>query len=227
MNDEELERLLRSQAGIRERGYRARPLPAGPAPAGSGSTVLRVATLASAAAAGALVVAIGAAVVLSGDGGPGADASPTPESTDGTPHVICAWRDLVLEAEPWDGAAGSRGTVVTVSLQDRAGRCQLARDAGARISDADGVLVEGSSGETGSVVLEPGARYTLGISWSNWCGAEPNGVVSWELRIGDGGWWEMPGQPPRPGTGLSVPVPPCNGAGQPSVLAVRGLQPAG
>jgi hypothetical protein len=62
----------------------------------------------------------------------------------------------------------------------------------------------------------------LGIAWSNWCDSNPSLPVSAVLRL--------PGDdadvPLIASGGEDIPIPPCNGPGQPTNLSVTGLQPA-
>src|SRR5437773_8052729 len=115
MNDQDLERELRSQRGPREDGYTPTRLPmtlddgttAGP----RRSLVPRAALFAGAALAGALAVAV-VAGILSGPGPDvGSGGSPSAQATALLPGD-CGPSDVALSAEPWGGAAGSRGTVV-------------------------------------------------------------------------------------------------------------------
>jgi len=53
--------------------------------------------------------------------------------------------------------------------------CRLGKGLAAEMVDANGsVLVTTEAAEPGGPVsLEPGASFTVGITWSNWCGAAP------------------------------------------------------
>ena len=93
----------------------------------------------------------------------------------------------------------------------------------AQIVDSSGVqLVAGVTPATsGSVSLESGAAFTIGLAWSNWCGAEPAAPFNLSVSFGSG--------PPllvgQPGSIPASAVPPCNGNGS-SVLALTDLQAA-
>ncbi|MEO8246392.1 MAG: hypothetical protein ABI622_04650 [Chloroflexota bacterium] len=241
MNHDDLERQLRSQAGPREQGYHPNPLPAEPrAPAQRRRvpTVLRGGLFAAAAAAAVLAV-----VVVSGglDGplGVGGDvSSPSPSDVKtqaATPSVspgtaaepaACQPEDVVFTAEPWGGAAGSRGTSVTLALADGAAACHPANGALGRILDGTGAtLVESVGGPTDLplLTLQAGTTYQVGVAWSNWCDAHPAGITL-ELRLD--GWSEwVAAQPHLPGTGGPDPVPPCMGDGGTN-LSVTEVQPA-
>jgi hypothetical protein len=126
-----------------------------------------------------------------------------------------------LSAEPWGGAAGSRGTVVTVTLADGASPCNLPLPARAEIVDANGMhLIKGASPRgSGSVALGPDGSFQIGVAWSNWCQAQPAAPMTLFLSFAN--------QVPAPvGATASVPasaVPPCNGDGA-STLSLTDLQ---
>jgi hypothetical protein len=225
MNDNDVERDLRSQRGLREEGYTPRGLPMtvedGPAHAPGLARLPRAAMFAGVAIAGALAVAL-VAGIFSGSGPEVGSGSESPSAAASSPAVgDCAPIDVALSAEPWGGAAGSRGTVVTVSLADGRYQCALGGRVAALISDANGaVLVSGQSAAAGAVNLEPSGSFTVGVAWSNWCGADPAAPVSLALKF-EG--WATAVSVNTPG---DAPVPPCNGAGAPSALSVTGLEPA-
>ena len=142
-------------------------------------------------------------------------ATPTPGASTGS---ACAASDVVLTAEPWGGAAGSRGTVVTVTLADGAAPCDVATGPRGRRSTVPG---RSSSSRTvavgGTTRLEAGASYTVGVAWSNWCDPAPAGPVGLELQL-DGSSWM-----PVPPSGGADPVPPCMGS-DPTSLSTTELQ---
>ncbi|MDP9251063.1 MAG: DUF4232 domain-containing protein [Chloroflexota bacterium] len=230
MNDQDLERELRSQRSPREHGYTPARLPmtleearANRAPA----RILRAGMFVGAAAAGALAVAV-VAVILSGPshngvgGGTSASPSASPSASASVASGACAPGDVVLTAEPWGGAAGSRGTVVTVSLAAGGAQCDLPKAVHAEIVDANGKhLVKGGTSTTdGSVALAPGASFQIGVAWSNWCDSPPAAPMTLSFGFAN--------QVPSPvGASGSVPataVPPCNGNGA-SSLSLTDLQP--
>jgi hypothetical protein len=238
MNDQDLERDLRTQRGSREEGYAQRRLPTtlGGAPvAGRGPSRLpRAAMLAGAGLAGALAVAI-AVGVFSGSGpGVGATDSASPSAAATTSPTAaastrasgggdCGAEDVTLTAEPWGGAAGSRGTVVTVTLAGGHDACTLGKGLAAEVVDANGsVLVTTPAADPGEPVsLEPGASFTIGITWSNWCGAAPAAPVTLQLKMSG---WDSFVAVPVP-TGGADPVPPCIGSTEPTALSWSGLEP--
>ena len=225
MSDNDLERDLRSQRGPREEGYAPAGLPMTledrPARAARLSRLPRAAMFAGVAIAGALAVAL-VAGIFSGSGPDVGSGSESPSAAASAPAVgDCVPMDVAFSAEPWGGAAGSRGTVVTVSLADGRYPCALGGRVAGLISDANGaVLVSGQSAAAAAVNLEPDGSFTVGVAWSNWCGADPAAPVSLSLKF-EGWAAAVPVNTPT-----DAPVPPCNGAGAPSSLSVTGLEPA-
>lgn len=235
MGHDDLERRLRAERGPREEGYLppavSSSLPTGADPR-SRSRVVRWGAVGGAMLAGVLVIA--AARSLGGSPGigdePGA-TSPTPVASPSivASHAGCPVGSILLRPEPWGGAAGSRGTTLSVRLVDGADACDLATDVSVRILDGDGhTLVEGDAAGTGTVRLASGAMYVLSVSWSNWCDAAPQPELRWDLRFGATSSWidvaeEISG--PRDGQAGGVPLPPCLGDGG-THLSLTDLQPA-
>lgn len=232
MNHEDLERQLQSQHGPREDGYAPTGLPAtlaaGRESESGTSRLVRTGLLVGVAVAGALTVAVVGSILSGrspgvGGGGttsaaPSASASPVATPGDGR----CGNSDVTFSAEPWGGAAGSRGTTVTITLSPGQSACTLATLVMAQIDDADGTaLVSGASVEPGgSVSLQPGGTFAIGVAWSNWCGSDPAVPVTLSLKLEGWPFW-MPVNPPAGGLN---PVPPCLG-GAGSSLSVTGVQP--
>jgi hypothetical protein len=227
MNDNDLERRLRSETGPREGGYRAVPLPDAPdspARASKGGRLMQAGLVLATVGAGVVAV-LAASALMSPDapnGGVGAGGTSTPQAT-ATPRepAACQPADLGLTAEPWGGAAGSRGTVVTISLADGRYACYLQRHIGGEIWDADGKPLVGAYVPAiyDPVPVNPNDVFTVGVSWSNWCGddvAEPVALrlssdrAAFPVEVPDG----------------ADPVPPCMGENQDSTLNVTELQPA-
>jgi hypothetical protein len=233
MNDKDLERGLRSQYGPREEGYVPTQLPMslGAEPAGGSgpSWILRTAVFVPVAVAGALAVGV-VSGILAGPGpngfGSSGSASPSPSSTPVASAGIgtCGPGDVVLLAEPWGAAAGSRGTVVTVTPADGHDACTTTTAVSGQVTDANGsVLVRGEqAGSGGSIIIDPDAAFTVGVAWSNWCGDEPAAPVALWLRLE--GWPEAVAVKMAAGGG--DPVPPCLGDQQPSTLSLTELQPS-
>jgi hypothetical protein len=230
MNDKDLEQQLRSQRGPREQGYQPADLPAtlneGVATRGP-SPLVRAAVLVPALAAGVIVVAV--AGILLRDNGAGNVGGTTPQpsataSDDGMP-VACLADDLQLAAEPWGGAAGSRGTVVTVSLTDGRPSCLVSTGVSGQITDANGaVLIEQARllMQYPDVLIHPGDNYTIGVSWSNWCGEPPARPLSLAIKIDNIPTWIVVSE------GISTPtIPPCMGdENSPGNLSLTDIQPA-
>jgi hypothetical protein len=231
MNDQDLERQLRSQRGPREEGYTPAQLPrtledarANRAPA----PIVRAGMFVGAAAAGALAVAV-VAVILSGPshngvgGGTSASPSASPSASASVASGACAPGDVMLSAEPWGGAAGSRGTVVTVALAAGGPPCDLAKAVHAEVVDANGKhLVKGATSTTdGSVALAPAASFQVGVAWSNWCDSQPAAPMTLFFGFGN----QVLSPVGAPGSVPASAVPPCNGNGA-STLSLTDLQPA-
>lgn len=233
MNDKDLERELRSQHGPREEGYVPTQLPMtlGAEHAGNSgpSWLLRAAVFVPVAVAGALAVGVVSGMLNGtepapngfGSSGPASpSASSTPVASTGT--GACGTQDVIFSAEPWGGAAGSRGTVVTVTLAPDRDHCQLPSPLGASITNADGQPVVSSSQNLGGrpvwVWLEPGSALTVGVTWSNWCAGEIAQPVS--LTLLSSGVTFAVDVPDG-----ADPVPPCLGDQEPSSLSVTDLQP--
>ena len=228
MNDNELERRLRSESGPREQGYEARALPASPESKENRrrGNVLRVAVIAPAVAAGIMAVAIGGALLSAPRGsnngvGEGPTSTPTPLPRYDGERANCIDGDLVFAVEPWGGAAGSRGTTVTATLKDGRTPCPVSTFVTARIVDSDGEVVAAMEPYTlqvrPRVLLRPEDSLSFGVSWSNWCDDAPNVPLALEFVVGPS--QETFSVPP-------VLVPPCVGGGEASVLNVTELQPA-
>ena len=231
MNDDNLERELRSQRGPREAGYTPVRLPMtpeeGPVANRRPSRLPRAVMLMGAGLAGALAVAI-AAGVFSGSGPEVGAGSESPSAAASTPALgDCGVLDVNFTAESWGGGAGSRGTTVTVTLAEGRLSCTLSQEMAAEIRDGNReLLVSGTSVRSlprpvAPLVLEPGAAFTSGIAWSNWCGDAPTLPV--KLSLQPSGWTSPVSVDVPPGTD---PVPPCSGAAEPSSLSVTWLEPA-
>lgn len=238
MTHDELERRLRTEPLTHDSGFEARPLPASAADARAsiaprpapGRLLLMVAAVAAVA-----MVSVG---VLAGTGnlgvgGPGPAASvPVASPASQAPGIAegaCVAGDLVAASEAWGAAAGSRGTVVTVSLAPSAAECDLVQHVSARILDGSGSVVasvfqlDPGSGDAGSeapVRVTRASAFTIGVSWSNWCGTAPAGPLTLELAIGGTDWTAI-----APPSGTSVLVPPCMG-GTITTMSVTAIQPA-
>jgi len=230
MNDNDLERRLRAETGPREQGYVPSQLPAtvetGP-PDGRPSHALRLAILVPAVVAGVAVVAIAAALLNgSGPDGVGAVGTPTPiVSPSPIAPTDCLPSDLLVTAEPWGGAAGSRGTVINVALKDGRYPCEAAVEATVRVTDADGAaVVAGRPGDGRALsgrtqLVESGETLGITVLWSNWCLDEPAMPLGLSIRLAL--WPDF--VPVSIASGGTDPVPPCNG-GTDTVLYVSELQ---
>ncbi|MBA3689097.1 MAG: DUF4232 domain-containing protein [Chloroflexi bacterium] len=230
MNDQDLERDLRTQRSPREEGYVPARLPMtldeAPVARRGASRLPRAVLLVGAGVAGALAVAIGAGILSGSDPGVGTTDSASPSAAASTPVAgggACGPQDVSLTAEPWGGAAGSRGTVVTVALAAGRDACTLGKGLAAEIADAKGsvLVTTGPSPSGGPVMLAPGGSFTIGITWSNWCVAAPAAPVALAMQMSG---WESFVTVPVPTGGLD-PVPPCIGSTEPTALSRSVLEP--
>jgi hypothetical protein len=219
MNDD-TERRLRDERGPRERDYH--PIQLQPAPSShSGAAGIRRWSLVAATALTA-VLAVGFMAGrfspsgdAAGNGGSPAAADSSLAITSASPDASsamagCQPANLLLQPEAWGGAAGSRGTVLHVTLVDGAAGCDLEQPLSVRImAGASTQLVVGSSEETAPVSLAPGDELEYAVRWSDWCGDEP-AALGWEVRFGSGPWLALADDV---SAADSIPVPPCLGDG--------------
>jgi hypothetical protein len=236
MTPDRIESLLRTEGIADEAAFRARPLPAtvGGARArlGDGRTATGLQRFAMAAVAAVAVLAVSVLATTwfstlpeqpSIGASDSAAASPTPANTppategDGR----CTAADFAITSDPWDAGAGARGTRSLFRVVDSVGECTLPATISARITDASGnVLVEGTSDPEAAAPVAGGDQLNLEISWSNWCGPDPERPLHLEVMVAS----DDTAVPVEPPAGSEILVPPCLGSGQPSVLNVVGLQ---
>jgi hypothetical protein len=236
MTHDDLERQLRSERGPREAGYAPTNLPAtldaGRAPGAGPSRQVRIGAFAGVVAAAALAVVLLGGVFSGANPGIGSDTSdePTPSAVpsivvpSANPSVApstrdCRAEDFAWTSDPWTGAAGSRGTTVLLRGVASLVGCQIDGPAVLVLRDANDQTLLSAETPASAVTVRADTLLEIGVSWSNWCGDAPAAPISLALTLpGDSS--EVPLVPPTdgPGPGPGIPVPPCNGAGQPSVL---------
>jgi hypothetical protein len=232
MNDNDLEKRLRTQTGPRERGYAPGALPATIADAtvprrsrGVLSSVGRTGLIAATVVAGtalALVVTRGAGP---GQNSVGSGATPsagqtTVQSPSGQPLAACTADDFAWATDPWTGAAGSRGTSVLMRGVASLTGCRIDGAASLQLRDANGEVVLSGMSAPSSQLVTSGAVLEVGVSWSNWCGGELTQPLSVDLTL-PGDSTQVPLIAPN---GSHVTIPPCNGEGAPSVLNATDVQ---
>ena len=236
MTPDRIEALLRTDPIADEARFAARPLPATVAAAQArlaeraGGWGTRRFAMASMAVVAVLAVSIlGATWLANAPEQPpvGGSASPTPSSTPGDTPVAtpedgrCTAADFEVSGDAWDAGAGRRGTRNLFRVVDSVADCTLPPTISARITDANGnVLVEGTSDPEAEAGVAGGDQLELEVSWSNWCGPEPERPLHLELMLA-GDDTAIGVEPPA---GSEILVPPCMGAGQASVLDVVGFQ---
>jgi hypothetical protein len=233
MSHDSIERRLRAEADREAERFEPRPLPAGVTEAREALAAIRrpsrSAGLAMAVAGLALVGVVGWAAWRSfgpDDGGINPGGGPTaPASASVSPSAqrvlpACGAGDFLIASDPWDAAAGSRGTRIVFRVVDSTPACVLPAFAGAEITDADGTfLVRGTWRTMAAHDVTAGTQLEVGVSWSNWCGAppaDPRLVLLLDTDV----------VPVDPAGGAGILVPPCNGPGQPTVLNVTEFQPS-
>lgn len=227
MTHEDLERQLRSQRGPREDGYTPgnllSNLEQGRSDRMHPSRLVRLSAFAGMSLAGALAVALLGGVFSGGDSGVG--SSPSASAAAKPPE--CSRADVMLAGEPWGGAAGSRGTTVSVRLAGGRDDCVLAPVTGAEITGGGTLAVSvGSVNASGAangppVLLSADAAYTVGVAWSNWCGGKFSEPVTLALSFYG---WPAPARVTVAPGGID-PVPPCSG-GRLTSLSFTELQAA-
>ncbi|HJP70610.1 MAG TPA: hypothetical protein VJ975_02735 [Candidatus Limnocylindria bacterium] len=232
MTPDRIEAALRSEIPAREREFIPRPLPPTVMEARASLAQRRTPNwalmMAAAVAAVGVVVVIGwaASRAIAPNGGLDIGDGPTASATaPATPMADgrCTAADFAVTSDPWDAGAGSRGTRVIFRVVDSVDECTLGGSLGARIVDATGaVLVEGTSDPMADTQVTGGTQLEIGVSWSNWCGADPARPIEVSVTLaGDG--TAIPLVPPA---GSEVLVPPCMGSGQGSVLNVTPFEPS-
>lgn len=236
MTPERVEHLLRTQPVADEARFVPRALPASVADArvrlrGQGRPgVARFAAASAAAAAAMLAIALGSTWL--GDGGgpfggelPSGSTVPTAVPTSAASPTLerCTAADFAVSSDPWDAAAGSRGTRVVFRVVDSVDACTVAGSLDARIADGTGlVLVEGRSDPADEVTVTAGMQLEIGVSWSNWCGDDPSLPLAASVTLA-GDDTAIPLVPPA---GSEILVPPCMGSGQETVLNVTAFEPS-
>lgn len=214
MTNDDLERRLRSESGPREHGYMPSRLPNLPHEVPRRAMAIRRAAVLVPAVLAGLLVAVVAGSALRGDGTPrvGNSGDSSPSATGSTPALAdCAADQVVLAAEPWGGAAGSRGTAISVRLVEASGPCRIPSYWEARLTDgSDEVVIQTGVGLRNlddTILLQPDTSYAIGASWSNWCESRPTEPLSLAIRPPSFNSWIAV---PIPADGAD-PVPPCLG----------------
>ena len=228
MNRDQIQRSLR-QPGPLEQGYQPVAIPADLADArrrrGPNGRLMAVGQLGMVAAA--VVAGAAIAVVLTrlpAPGGNGAGAGvPTPSTAASHTQTAAACRaeDFAWSTDPWGGAAGSRGTTVLARGVTSLAGCEIRGSATLVLSDGNGHTLLSATSPASTVSVGAGTLLEIGISWSNWCAADPAAPLALSLTL--------PGDTnsvPLVASAGGIQVPPCNGQGQPSVLNATDFQPS-
>lgn len=148
--------------------------------------------------------------ILAGDNTPMDPPSGTPP--------LATLADLGLAFGPWQGAAGSReGAIIATNQSSRT--VALGGSPRVTLVDTEGNTLRSTPREGSppvAIMLAPGDRAYAPLRFSNWCGdtgdpasvqAElPGNSGTIDVTYGDNG----------------ISYPPCNGAGQPATLSIKG-----
>jgi hypothetical protein len=169
---------------------------------------------------GAAVLAVACASPTTSGSPPGPSA--TPEAATPTPVALatespngaarpCTDADLTLEHGFADGAAGSRFTIMNLTVSGPE-ECSLPAIPTIRLVDATGeqVAIGAPAGEITTIEVQPGTVLQSTIQFNNWCEdvtAEPLTLV---VIVDDLALPVSGGPFPNPGG-----LPPCMGAGGP------------
>lgn len=228
MNRDQIERSLR-EPGPFEQGYQPVALPAEAADArpvggrrGPLLAVGRLGMLAAAVAGGAALAIMLTRLPAPATGGVGAGGSTPSQAASQAPTItaVCRAEDFAWTADPWGGAAGSRGTTVLARGVTSLAGCVIHGEAALMLSDASGHTLLASRSASTAITVHAGTLLEVGISWSNWCGSDPAGPLSLSLTLpGD-----TQAVPVLASDGGLIPVPPCLGPGQPAVLNATDFQ---
>lgn len=157
-----------------------------------------------------------------------APASPSPSSAESPSGAAspgggaaCSADAIVATAAPWGGAAGSRGTDVTL-VNHGATACVLPAGPQVAVVDSGGNVLAQSRQPTGTggTTVQPNQAVAFSVLFGNWC----NQSVSLPLRVRlalTSGAVDI--------AGSSLPtmadLPPCNGPGEPPSLSATEWQP--
>ena len=143
-------------------------------------------------------------------------ASPSPSATatrsPGAPPLApCNSGGMTAMADRWTGAAGSRGTTVTVTNRSST-TCVVHGYPRAYLYDSRGQLViQGGPPSAPAtyrpVRLAPGQGTTFNVIWSNWCGPTLREPLSLRIRLPV----DSALLPVALAPGDAIPVPPCLG----------------
>ena len=152
----------------------------------------------------------GALTILAGDN------TPT-DPPAGTPP-LGTLGDVTLAFGPWEGAAGSRNGAI-VATNNGARTIALGGSPRVTLKDTSGNTLVSTS-EEGShpvaIVLAPNQQAYAPLRFSNWCGATGDPASVRAELPGDTGTTQVSYRD------FGISYPPCNGAGQPATLSIKG-----
>src|SRR5436190_12594732 len=143
---------------------------------------------------------------------PSPSASPSASASSATPSATvagCTASDVAIAHSRWEGAAGSRGTTVTIQ-NVTAAPCVIPGRALVALVDADHHQLVASPPDTSvaPLVLSAGESAASDVLASNWFGAAPAFPVALVVAL-LGSTVEATGPP----IASADDLPPCNGSG--------------
>jgi hypothetical protein len=167
---------------------------------------------------GSLLGACGNTPSPSQTASPGATSSPQPSSaapSESPVEAACAATDIVASGGPWGGAAGSRGSDVTVQ-NGGATPCLLPAAPTIAFVDATGrAVLTNAPGRAGSgPSLAPGGTIGFSLVFGNWCDQQVSLPLHVSLALASGTIDIANLQ-----VATTDELPPCNGPGQPASIS--------
>ncbi|MEO8252137.1 MAG: hypothetical protein ABI578_06645 [Chloroflexota bacterium] len=228
MNRDEIERQLR-RPGPREDGYVPVALPTGARAnrqqgrGGGLLTAARVGVLTVAVVAGAAIAVLltRGGLPLPGNHGTGSGSPTQNPVASRSPNTIagCHADDFAWSTDPWGGAAGARGTSVLLRGVTSLVACEIGGSASLELRDSNGQLLLSAQTPASAVKVNAGTLLEVGVTWSNWCASAPATPLTLTLTLpGDAQ------KAPLVASAGEIPIPPCSGIGQGSVLSATDFQ---
>jgi hypothetical protein len=135
-------------------------------------------------------------------------------------EAACASADIATTSDPWGGAAGSRGSEITIENRGAAA-CLLPAAPSIALLDAGGAVLLSTPARAGSgPSLAPNGKASFALVFGNWCSQSATLPLHVRLALAsdvvDIGSLAI---------GSTDELPPCNGPGQPASLSTTDWQP--
>jgi hypothetical protein len=147
-------------------------------------------------------------------------ASPSVTASPSAAEAACTGTDLTVTGGPWGGAAGSRGSDITVQNQ-AASPCLLPAGPTVAMIDPSGVVLLANTPPQGGTgpSLAPGGALGFSLLIGNWCDQGISLPAHFSLALASG---------TVDIANLAVQslddLPPCNGPGQPASISTTAWQ---